>query len=80
MCRLSNMVVGLFWFLFCFFVLYGVFGYFKISLEEKIENLEKKLEFMYDIVIEIMFENVDFKIRLKVLEDLVIDEKYFGNC
>nr|XP_011453844.2 complement C1q-like protein 2 [Crassostrea gigas] len=77
MCRSSNMAVGLPWFFFCLFALHGALGYSKTSLEEKIENLEKKLELVYDIVTEITSENVDLKTRLKALEDLVTDGKHF---
>lgn len=79
MYRSSNMAVGLPWFFFCLLALHGALGYSKTSLEEKIENLEKKLELMYDIVTELTSENVDLKIRLKALENLVIDGKHFGN-
>lgn len=79
MYRSNNMAVGLSWFFFCLFALHGALGYSKTSLEEKIENLEKKLELMYDIVTELTSENVDLKIRLKALEDLVINGKHFGN-
>lgn len=71
------MAIGLPCFFFCLFALHGALGYSKTSLEEKIENLEKKLELMYDIVTEITSENVDLKTRLKALEDLVTDGKHF---
>lgn len=73
------MAVGLSWFFLSLFALHGALGYPKTNLEEKIENLEKKLELMYDVVTEITSENVDLKTRLKVLEDLVIDGKHCGN-
>lgn len=74
------MAVVLPWFLFCLFALHGALGYSNTSLEEKIENLEKKLELMYDTVTELTSENVDLKTRLKALEDLVIDGKHLQNC
>lgn len=74
------MAVGLPWLFFCLFALHGPLGYSKTSLEEKIKNLEKKLELMYDTVTELTSENVDLKTRLKALEDLVIDGKHLQNC
>lgn len=74
------MAVGLHWLFFCLFALHGPLGYSKTSLEEKIKNLEKKLELMYDTVTELTSENVDLKTRLKALEDLVIDGKHLQNC
>lgn len=73
------MAVGLPWLFFCLFALHGALGYSKPSLEEKIEHLDKKLELVYDIVTELTSENVELKIRLKALEDLVIDGTHFKN-
>lgn len=46
--------------------------------KKKVENLEKKLELMYDIVYKLI-KNNELKDRLKALENLAIDGNNFEN-
>lgn len=73
------MLLCLPWFYFCICALHGAFGYSENYLEDRVENLEKKLELMYDFVTKLTTENDDLKARVKALENLAIDGNNFEN-
>lgn len=49
----------------------------KTVFDKKVENLEKKLERMYDIVYKLTTENNGLKARVKALENFAIDGNNF---
>lgn len=49
----------------------------KTVSDKKVENLEKKLERMYDIVYKLTTENNELKARVKALENFAIDGNNF---
>lgn len=63
-----------------FFVFQCILGDLIINLEEKIGILEKKLEFLFDVVFRFLFENDELKVRMKVLEELGINVNCLENC
>lgn len=77
MYRFSNIFLGLFWFCFLFLFYMVFLDILKIVFDKKVENLEKKLECMYDIVYKFIIENNELKVRVKVFENFVIDGNNF---
>lgn len=63
-----------------FFVFQCILGDLIINLEEKIGILEKKLEFLFDVVFRFLFENDELKVRMKVLEEFGINIYCLENC
>lgn len=63
-----------------FFVFQCILGDLNINLEEKIGMLEKKLEFLFDVVFRFLFEKDELKVRMKVLKELGINVNCLENC
>ena len=55
----------------CLFIYNGVLGYSVDDVVDKFQNLETKLEVMYEMVTQLRTENKDLKIRVEILEELI---------
>lgn len=65
------MMLGSLFFYLCLFIYNGVLGYSVDGVVDKLQNLETKLEVMYEIVTQLRTENKDLKIRVEILEELI---------
>lgn len=77
MYRSSNIFLGLLWFCFLSLLYMVPLDILKTVFDKKVENLEKKLERMYDIVYKLTTENNELKARVKALENFAIDGNNF---
>ena len=55
----------------CLFIFSGVLGYSIDDVVDKIQNLETKLEVMYETVTQLRTENKNLKTRVEILEELI---------
>ena len=65
------MMLGSPFFYLCLFIYNGVLGYSVDDVVDKFQNLETKLEVMYEMVTQLRTENKDLKIRVEILEELI---------